>query len=661
MSIEKMVLLKVVGSTEDMNPIIKELILNENVHLNLNVENSNAYANYYVIHQYESDILGSTSLGLENSWDDEVKHLDGMGIVENLAKGMGVKLTVDKNILSENYKIKDVYNELMNIESSLGVKVKEINDKREIIKELQAFRLRVDSIGDKTLELNKLSDLNCFEYEIGMLSKENKWRLKKNYENLSAIVMRIGIINASDEDMYMIMYPKQFKGETDNLLKSLNWNRLERPEGISGTPLEMIGQIDERLSKLNNEIDSLTAAIEAEKKTNSNSINRLYNILNLEERINEVTEKAEIGNNIFAVDVWVQESELENVKKDISKVSKKYMLTQKTAEELGTQVVPPTKLKNNIFAKPFETIVKMYSLPAYNELDPTPFLAVTFCLAFGIMFGDIGQGLVYFLLGLALKKKIGDFAGIVMRLGATSIVFGFVYGSFFGLEKHELPWLPSLIQGGPLSPDNIPMILVAGIVYGLFALTVSYIYGIVNSMINKNIEEGIFGKNGIFGYMFFMSFVLTIIALTGIINVPVSAPLIVLLISIVAIVMKEPLANLVMGHKPLFHESPGAYFTESIFEAIETILAALSNTVSFVRVGAFALNHAGLFMAFLVMSEMVENIFAKILILVIGNILILTLEGVIVFIQGLRLQYYEMFSKYFKGEGVEFKPLKLTR
>ncbi|MEL7604655.1 V-type ATP synthase subunit I [Sedimentibacter saalensis] len=661
MSIEKMVLLKVVGSTEDMNPIIKELILNENVHLNLNVENSNAYANYYVIHQYESDILGSTSLGLENSWDDEVKHLDGMGIVENLAKGMGVKLTVDKNILSENYKIKDVYNELMNIESSLGVKVKEINDKREIIKELQAFRLRVDSIGDKTLELNKLSDLNCFEYEIGMLSKENKWRLKKNYENLSAIVMRIGIINASDEDMYMIMYPKQFKGETDNLLKSLNWNRLERPEGITGTPLEMIGQIDERLNKLNNEIDSLTAAIEAEKKTNSNSINRLYNILNLEERINEVTEKAEIGNNIFAVDVWVQESELENVKKDISKVSKKYMLTQKTAEELGTQVVPPTKLKNNIFAKPFETIVKMYSLPAYNELDPTPFLAVTFCLAFGIMFGDIGQGLVYFLLGLALKKKIGDFAGIVMRLGATSIVFGFVYGSFFGLEKHELPWLPSLIQGGPLSPDNIPMILVAGIVYGLFALTVSYIYGIVNSMINKNIEEGIFGKNGIFGYMFFMSFVLTIIALTGIINVPVSAPLIVLLISIVAIVMKEPLANLVMGHKPLFHESPGAYFTESIFEAIETILAALSNTVSFVRVGAFALNHAGLFMAFLVMSEMVENIFAKILILVIGNILILTLEGVIVFIQGLRLQYYEMFSKYFKGEGVEFKPLKLTR
>ena len=276
------------------------------------------------------------------------------------------------------------------------------------------------------------------------------------------------------------------------------------------------------------------------------------------------------------------------------------------------------------------------------------------------MFGDIGQGLIYFLLGLALKKKIGDFAEIVMRLGISSIIFGFIYGSFFGLEKHELPWLPSLIEGGPLSPDNIPMILLAGISYGIFALTVSYIYGIINSMKNGNIEEGIFGKNGVFGYLFFMSFIFTIVSLTGIINLPTSIPLIILLISIIIIILKEPLTNIVMKKQPLFHEDPGTYFTESIFEAVETFLGAMSNSISFVRVGAFALNHAGLFLAFLVISEMVENIFAKILILVLGNILILTLEGVVVFIQGLRLQYYEMFSKYFKGDGLEFKPLKLT-
>ncbi|MBU3804161.1 MAG: hypothetical protein H9872_05325, partial [Candidatus Cellulosilyticum pullistercoris] len=84
-------------------------------------------------------------------------------------------------------------------------------------------------------------------------------------------------------------------------------------------------------------------------------------------------------------------------------------------------------------------------------------------------------------------------------------------------------------------------------------------------------------------------------------------------------------------------------------------------SISFIRVGAFALNHAGLFMAFKVMAEMVPGEITKFIILVLGNILILTLEGLVVFIQGLRLQYYEMFSKYFDGDGVAYDPLKIEK
>ena len=108
------------------------------------------------------------------------------------------------------------------------------------------------------------------------------------------------------------------------------------------------------------------------------------------------------------------------------------------------------------------------------------------------------------------------------------------------------------------------------------------------------------------------------------------------------------------------HVTVGAYLTESIFEAVETVLSTLSNAISFIRVGAFALNHAGLFLAFLVMSEMTDNIVLKIIILIFGNLLILTLEGLVVFIQGLRLQYYEMFGKYFQGGGVAFNPAKIN-
>ncbi|HHZ00901.1 MAG TPA: hypothetical protein GYA03_07370, partial [Tissierellia bacterium] len=154
-------------------------------------------------------------------------------------------------------------------------------------------------------------------------------------------------------------------------------------------------------------------------------------------------------------------------------------------------------------------------------------------------------------------------------------------------------------------------------------------------------------------------FIFTIITLVGLIKIPLFVPLIFLIVFLTIIVLKEPLAN-ALDKKELFPHGAGAYFTESIFESIETILSTLSNTVSFVRVGAFALNHAGLFLAFMVISELMDNIILKILVLTLGNVLILVLEGLIVFIQGLRLQFYEMFSKYFIGEGVEFKSIKLN-
>jgi V/A-type H+-transporting ATPase subunit I len=227
------------------------------------------------------------------------------------------------------------------------------------------------------------------------------------------------------------------------------------------------------------------------------------------------------------------------------------------------------------------------------------------------------------------------------------------------LENLELPWLPSL-TGRPLDPKNIPMILIAGVVFGVTVLTISFIFGIINSLRKGNIENGIFGKNGVAGYIFFMSLVMSGVAVTGITGLPVAVPLISMLLSFFVMLLKEPLANLVSGEKQLIHSSVGSYLTESIFEGVETILGALSNAISFIRVGAFALNHAGLFLAFLVMSEMTSNLLLKIIILVLGNVLILTLEGLVVFIQGLRLEYYEMFSKYFQGEGVAFKPAKIN-
>ncbi|WP_312811961.1 V-type ATPase 116kDa subunit family protein [Sedimentibacter sp.] len=661
MAIEKMVLLKVIGSLDNMHSILKELIFCENAHLNLNVENSSAYNNFLAVHQYESEIIGSPIYNIVDPDNIHNSCSNCLSSVEELSEGLNIKLYVDKELLLESdYSFEDAKKDLAIIQLSIGGRVREIKSKQDKIDELIELRNKVKSIVDKDVDFSKISDLNYFEYEIGSFATENKSRLKKNYENLSAIVLKIGYIADSNDDLYMIIYPKQFKEETDNLLKSLNWNKLVIPDEYSGTASDILQQMDAKIVKYKEEIDCLTSSIENEKNKNSELLLKIYNVFRLEDKIAELEQKADFGNNSFAIDVWVRESDKEDIENAIARSSNKYKISATKREDLGDDVVAPTKLKNNWFSKPFEMIVNMYGLPAYEELDPTPFVSITFCLAFGIMFGDIGQGFIYVLAGLLLRKKMEAPAGLAIRLGVSSMIFGCVYGSLFGLEQHELPWLPSLIEGGPLSTDNIPMILVAGVVFGIIVLTASYIFGIINSLKNGDIEEGIFGRNGIVGYVFFISFILTIVALIKIINIPMSIPLTILLLSLIVLILKEPITNLVLKQRPLFHHGAGAYLTESIFEAVETILGTLSNSISFVRVGAFALNHAGLFLAFLVISRMMPNMFLQIFILIIGNILILTLEGLVVLIQSLRLHYYEMFGKYFKGGGVAFRPIKLN-
>jgi V/A-type H+-transporting ATPase subunit I len=657
MAIEKMVLLKIVGSLEEMHPILKQLILCENVHLN--ADNNNAYNNNYFVHQYEADLISSSvhkPIDYDSLQNECIKYEQ---MVEDLCNGLELDLKVDKKILfGNNYNIEDAKHDLDIIQSEIGNKVEQIKDKKTQIDELFKFREKIDCIYDKSIEFDKIADLNFFEYEIGALSSENKARLKKNYENLTAIVLKLGNIKLSVEDMYIIIYPKQFKDETINILKSLNWNQLKIPDGLSGNSSQMLVQIGQKIENLKNEIGELSSIIEIDKEENKYILNRIFNTLILEKKIAELEKTVDYGHNLFVLNAWVTETDKISVEESIGTVTNKFVITEKKANEMGGQVKPPTKLKNNWFTKPFELIVKMYGMPSYNEIDPTPFLAITFCLMFGIMFGDIGQGFVYFMAGLIIHKKMESVGSLVMRLGGSSIVFGFVYGSFFGLEQTEIPWLPSLI-GRPLDPKNIPMILISGVVIGVVFLTISFIYGIINALRRGDVEEGLFGKNGLFGYLFFISLVFTGVAITGVINLPVIVPIIVLLLSLVIIILKEPVANLVLNKKPLIYGGVGSYFTESIFEGVETVLNALSNAISFIRVGAFALNHAGLFLAFLVMSEMTTNIVLKIIILFLGNVLILTLEGLVVFIQGLRLQYYEMFSKYFQGDGIEYDTIKL--
>jgi V/A-type H+-transporting ATPase subunit I len=658
MAIEKMVLIKIVASLNDMHNILKQIILSESAHFDF--EESNTYDDNYMLHEYEAFALESNYYKNVDSNEMLKKCTELEAAIEKLCQTAGIKLYADKkNIEKYKYSFDSLSESFKKVNEEMANTLENISLKKEKIVLLSEFEKKIGSIDEKDLDFRKLSDLNYFDYEIGTLSNEDNIRMKRNYENISAIALNIGIIKSSVEDMYIVIYPKKLKDENINLLKSLNWNKVHTPEGVNGTVEEMLLQTKEQIKSLSEELENSLKSIDKNIKENEILLNKIYTAVKLEKKVYELEKNIIYQEHVFVVNAWTRARDKDFIKESLEAVTDKFVMTYKKPEEISKKVTPPTILKNNFFSKPFETIVKMYGLPSYHEIDPTPFLSITFFMMFGMMFGDIGQGLVYLLAGVLIAKKSKAIGDIAIRVGMSSIIFGFVYGSLFGLEKEELPWLPSLI-GKPLDPKNIMPILLTGVVFGIVVLSVSYFIGIINRLKKKDIEEGIFGKNGLIGYIFFMSFVLIAVAITKIINIPIQIPVATLIISLLIMILKQPITHLIIGKRPLVHGGIGAYLTESIFEAIETILGTLSNAISFMRVGAFALSHAGLSLAFIVMSNMSSNIIVRIFILLLGNILILSLEGLVVLIQCLRLEYYEMFSKYFVGDGLEYKPVKIN-
>ena len=246
------------------------------------------------------------------------------------------------------------------------------------------------------------------------------------------------------------------------------------------------------------------------------------------------------------------------------------------------------------------------------------------------------------------------FGGLLSRLGLSSMIFGGLYGAVFGFEDI----IPALL----IRPfENINTVLAMAVFIGIILILISYIYGLINSAKRKDMEDGLFGKEGLAGFVFYV----TLLLLIGgkLINKTILSMwlgIVIIMICVLAMIFKMPITNIIKGKRPLHSEDISGYYIESVFSIIETLLSMLSGTVSFIRVGAFALTHVGLFIAFKTIGEMIGTTSGNIIVLILGNIIIIGLEGLIVLIQGLRLQYYELFSRYYKGEGNEFKSVKIN-
>lgn len=529
--------------------------------------------------------------------------------------------------------------------------------KRElgIIKEhKEEIRRQSILIQNLDVEVDRFFNFEFMKFRFGKMPMESFKKIDALDEQFELVVNEV---YREDEIVYLVYFmPRMVQVEMDELLNSLSFTRIRISDEVRGIPKEALLKVENELQVINDEMALIEEKMEQFKGNYKEVVSNFYGVVSKLSHIFSVRQYAIHTKEAFYMTGWVPANKLDEF---VQKAKESDVISFVVEEdEDKNKITPPTKLNNIPFFKPFETFISMYGTPSYKEADPTIFVGITYIIMFGIMFGDIGQGLVVALLGLFAYKKWNSSLGhIAIYLGICSMVSGIFNGSIFGNEEFMrehlsfIPMVNSMEHQGTL----LIMAVCLGVVLIVFAMGIN----VYNAVKKKKLGRLLFDRNGLVGIVLYFSILYFVLVKVIALKTPVLPAIILIGVSMVIIFLSHPLQKLVEGKKDFMPKDKTGYIIESFFELIETLLAILSNSISFIRVGAFALNHIGFFMAFKMLADMVEKTAGTaggIAVLVFGNILIIALEGFIVGIQCLRLEYYELFSRFFNGEGIEFKP-----
>lgn len=509
------------------------------------------------------------------------------------------------------------------------------------------------------LDFQKITSCKYIKIRFGRIPKENFSRLSLYKDNPYVLFFKC----TSDQTHYWGVYmaPIEHVKEVDMIFSSLYFERL-KVYGVESTPEKAIESLKEQIAKL--ELEKRNAEEEIEKFWEKEKINcsRVYNkILEYYTYYNIRAYGAKYGNS-FILTGWIPKDKETYFNENLKNIHGiEYAIDN--AEESKNHP-PPTLLKNKKFFRPFEFFVDMYGLPNYREADPTIFVAITYILMFGIMFGDFGNGLVLSIVGYLMwkfkKMKLGK---LIIPCGICSMFFGLLFGSCFGFED-AFDWFYKDVfhlNSKPISvmePATTNNIIYSAVGLGLVLVMIAMVINIYSMFKQKRYGEGIFGANGICGLVFYASVVFGAL-LQFILNIEVLNIFYIIgfmIIPLVLIMFGEVLGKLIEHKENWKPESWSDYISQNIFELFETVLSYLTNTISFLRVGAYVLVHAGMLLVVFTLAEMTSGA-AYVIILIIGNAFVIALEGLLVGIQVLRLEFYEMFSRCYSGDGEPFTPV----
>lgn len=624
MAVEKMKLLSITGKDTDLEKFLAKNIIN----LDIQIEDAKkVYKKGWKLEYF--------------SYDYTVKEY--IKKCEKILDELQIEKDDDYwnyNIINSVSEIKEKIDNINNQYTEYINKIVDLEKENELMQKNYDIIKNLVSVDSK---IENLYNLKYMKFRYGTVPTKNLEEINRKIDNIDAIYFEL----KREEEYTWILYltTEEFLGKVDSFFNVQDFERIWLPKEASGTPEEFINQIEKNIKENLTKIDKEKEELRNLRIDAREILIGAYKQLLLYENVN-ILKKYIVHdqNGTFYIVLWVSKDNVENIKSILSN----YKNVDYDIFDDDEDIQAPTKLKNIKIFRPFETLIKMYGVPNSKEIDPTGLVALTAFIMFGFMFGDVGHGLVIFILGLILAKRKASLGPVLAIGGISSIIFGVLYGSVFGKEDIIKPIL--------ISPmDNIQTMLISGIAVGSIFILIAMIFNIINGIKNKDLQKCLFDKNGISGFLLY-GLILADVAvyfLKGQMLIPINVIVIVSIILILLILFGDTISSKLEKKK----EQAKTPMVEKIFEIIEMTLSFASNTISFLRLAAFAINHVGLCMAVYLLADMSSGV-GNIAIAIIGNIVVIALEGLIVGIQVLRLEYYELFSRFYEGNGREFKSIK---
>lgn len=546
------------------------------------------------------------------------------------------------------------------LEEAVKTLLKEKAEKEQQLALVRASEDKILPFRGLNYDIEKILKFQDIKVRFGKMPKEYFKKFTDYvYETIDTIMMKC----VEDEDYVWLVYfvPEPIEDRIDAIYTSLHFERFYVPDEYVGTPDEVVEKIDRHIEKLSGEIAELDRGVAAEISAQGERLLAANAELVRYAKTFGVRKLAACTKHdehtFYILCGWIPESDAKKLRHEIDQDQMVYCLVEKDHSKL--QSAPPTKLKNPGLLKPFEMYIQMYGLPSYHEMDPTWLVAITYSVLFGFMFGDVGQGLCLMIGGFLLYrlKKI-NLAGIIACCGVFSTLFGFLFGSIFGFEEIiEAHWLrPAEAMTQLPFIGNLNTVFVVAIALGMGIILLTMLLNIANSVRNHDLHGLLFSTNGVAGLVFYAALVVTILLYMTGRALPATAVLVVMFVlPLLLLFFQEPLTELVERKTAKIEGGAVMFVVQGFFELFEVLLSYFSNTLSFVRVGAFAVSHAAMMQVVLMLAG-AESGSINWLVVVLGNLFVCGMEGLIVGIQVLRLEYYELFSRFYSGTGRAFVP-----